>query len=166
MSLLNQFRQSRRCFQASAGLLRSTRSRSRIGKIRRGAAAVEFAICLPVLFVLTLGTIDMCSMLFLRETITLAAYEGAREGVGRGHTDADAVAAVRDFLDQRNINYNAGNVVTMSSPGFSTAETLENVTITVTVPCGGNLLIPSEMFGDRMMSASVTMRKEYQNLNN
>ncbi|WP_372723007.1 TadE family protein [Novipirellula sp.] len=131
---------------------------------RRGVASVEFAVCLPVLLVLTLGTIDLCSMLFLRESITLAAYEGARRGVGRGYTNSDATTRVIEFLDQRDIQHNGSSSVSFSSPGFDNADTLENVTITVTVPCAGNLLVASGMFTDLTMTTSVTMRKEYQNL--
>ncbi|TWT80906.1 TadE-like protein [Planctomycetes bacterium CA13] len=135
-------------------------------RIRNAVAAVELAICLPVLILLTLGTLDVCSMLFLRETITIAAYEGARQGVGRGHTDADATDCVMEFLDQRNVQYDGSNLVTISTPGFTDAETLENVTVTVTVPVTENLLIPAYLFGDMTMSADVTMRKEYTNLSN
>ncbi|WP_442509142.1 TadE/TadG family type IV pilus assembly protein [Novipirellula sp. SH528] len=133
-------------------------------RARRGVATVEFAVCIPVLFVLTMGTIDLCSMLFLRESITIAAYEGARRGVGRGYTNSDATTRVIELLDQRNIQHNGSSSVTYSSPGFDNAGTLENVTITVTVPCAGNLLVPSGMFTDLTMTTSVTMRKEYQNL--
>ncbi len=141
------------------------RHRSRKRRQRRGTAAIEFAFIVPVLIVLTLGTIDLCSMMFLKESVTLAACEGARRGIGRDRTDADVVARVTEFLDERNINYDSGSVVNISSPGFTGAATLENVTITVQVPCGGNLLIPSNWFDDMTLSASVTMRKEYQNLN-
>ncbi len=132
---------------------------------RRGVATVEFAFVLPALVALTIGTIDICSMMFLKETAVLAAYEGARRGVGRGRTNADVGARVREFLDERGVEY-GGNVVDISSPGFGGADTLENVTVTVNVPASGNLLIPSEMFGDMTLSASVTMRKEYKNLEN
>lgn len=131
---------------------------------RSGVATVEFAVVLPALIALTIGTIDVCSMMFLRESAVLAAYEGARQGVGRGRTNADVSARVTEFLDERNVVYN-GDVVSVSSPGFAAAETLENVTVTVNVPAAGNLLIPSQMFGDMIVSASVTMRKEYKNLN-
>ncbi len=130
---------------------------------RRGAATVEFAICLPALIALTIGTIDICSMMFLKESIKLAAYEGARRGVGRGRTNADVIARVTEFLDERNIEYD-GNPCTFSSPDFADAATLENVTTTVTVPCDGNLLIPSVLFAGISLSADVTLRKEYQNL--
>ena len=136
------------------------------GHVRRGVATVELAICLPVLLLLTIGTIDMCSMLFLRETITLAAYEGAREGVGRGHTNSDASTRVEQFLNDRGVQFSGGSAVQISAPGFDGAATLQNVTVTVTVPCAGNLLIPSAMFSNMNMSAQVTMRKEYENLNN
>ena len=105
-------------------------------------------------------------MMFLKETAVLAAYEGARRGVGRGRTNADVVARVTEFLDERGVEYDGADVVTVSAPGFAAAETLENVTVTVNVPTAGNLLIPSAMFGDMTVSASVTMRKEYKNLDN
>ena len=76
---------------------------------------------------LTIGTIDLCSMLFLQESIKLAAYEGARRGVGRGRTNADVVNRVTEFLDERNVQYNAGSVVSFSSTDFNNADQLENV---------------------------------------
>src|SRR6056297_3197223 len=123
---------------------------------RQGAASVEFAFCLPILFTLTLGTIDVCTMLFLNESAALAAYEGARRGVGRGYTNADAIDRVVDFLTERGINYNAGNVAQISTPGFDSAETLEHVTVTVNIPCAGNLLLPTDMIGNLIVSKSVT----------
>lgn len=139
---------------------RSFRSKRR----RSGVATVEFAVVLPALLALTLGTMDLCSVMFLKESAVLAAYEGARRGVGRGRTNTDAVTRVQEFLDERNISYRS-DVCTVSSPGFGGADTLENVTVTVNIPTEGNLLIPSSLFGDLNVSASVTMRKEYRNLN-
>ncbi len=105
-------------------------------------------------------------MMFLRESAVLAAYEGARRGVGRGRTNTDVIERVTEFLDERGIEYDGPGAVTISSPGFDSAETLENVTVTVTVPTAGNFIIPSQLLGDRDIVASVTMRKEYQNLDN
>lgn len=131
---------------------------------RRGAATVEFALVLPTLVILTIGTMDVCSMLFLKETVALAAYEGARTGVPRGKTDLDVIDRVTEFLDERSVRYDSQSVVTIAPPGFDGAETLENVTVNVTVPAQGNLLIPSQMFGHMNVTARVTMRKEYKNL--
>lgn len=142
---------------------RTKRTKSRHG-IRKGAASVELAFCLPVLFFLTFGTIDVCTMLFLNESASLAAYEGARRGVGRGYNNADANDRILEFLDERGIAYDAGNVVQFSTPGFDGADTLEHVTVTVTIPCEGNLILPSEMIGALNVTGEVTMRKEYKNL--
>lgn len=141
------------------------RRRLRKANTRQGTASVEFAIVLPVLLALTLGTIDLCSVLFLRESVVLAAYEGARRGVDRGRTNGDVTSRATEFLTERGVNF-SGNPVTISSPGFDSADTLENVTVTVTVPAAGNLLIPTDWFADLNVTASVTMRKEYANLNN
>ena len=125
---------------------------------------MELALVLPALLALTLGTIDVCTATFLRESAVLAAYEGARQGVGRGKTNSDVTARVRAFLDERNIVYTS-NVVEISSPGFDSAETLDPVTVTVNIPIAGNTLVPSEIIGDLIVSADVTMVKEYENLN-
>ena len=133
---------------------------------RSGVATVELAFVLPALIALTIGTMDICSMMFLKETAVLAAYEGARRGVGRGRTNDDVINRVTEFLDERGISYTGGNVVDISAPGFDGADTLENVTVTVTIPTSGNLLIPSAVFGDMVVEGNVTLRKEYKNLTN
>jgi Flp pilus assembly protein TadG len=146
-------------------ILRNKASRSVKTRNRRGVASVEFAMVLPALLVLTLGTLDLCSMMFLKETVVLAAYEGARAGVNRGNTDADAVERVTEFLDERGVVHHGAGSVAISGASFDSADTLQHVTITVTVPAAGNLIIPSAMFAGLNVSASVTMRKEFQNLN-
>lgn len=143
-------------------------SRNKRKKLHRrsGVATLEFAIVLPVLISLTLGTMDICSMMFLRETAVIAAYEGARVGVARGSTNADAIDRITEFLDERGVNHGGSSGVTISSPGFTNADTLENVTVTLDIPTTGNLLIPSQLINGTRITASVTMRKEYRNLDN
>lgn len=46
-----------------------------------GAAAVEFALLLPVLIALLVGTVDMGLMLYDKAVITNASREGARAGI-------------------------------------------------------------------------------------
>lgn len=46
-----------------------------------GAAAVEFALVLPVLMALLIGTVDMALMLYDKAVITNASREGARAGI-------------------------------------------------------------------------------------
>ncbi len=131
---------------------------------RSGLATVECALCLPVLLTFTIATMDVCSAIFLKEAVTIAAYEGARTGAERGATNAQVAARVKDLLTQRAITYNNANVVVISSPGFDTAAALQHVTVTVTIPCANNLISPAKLFNNRNLTASVTVRKQFQNL--
>ena len=52
----------------------------RRGRGQEGAAAVEFAIILPVLMLLILGGMDLGHMYYIEHLITNASREGARYG--------------------------------------------------------------------------------------
>lgn len=130
---------------------------------RDGIAATEFALMVPIMFAFLLFTVEMCTILFLKEAVTLAAYEGARVGIQRGGTDALAQFRVEEFLTQRGITFT--NPVNVDDPGFDDAEELEHVTTTVSVPAAGNLPF-SWFFGGMEISAHVTMRKEFTNPDN
>lgn len=59
-----------------------------------GAAAVEFAILLPILLILVAGIIDLGRLLYAEVMVTNAAREGARMlAMGYPNSDADARAA-------------------------------------------------------------------------
>ncbi|QDS87552.1 TadE-like protein [Rosistilla ulvae] len=137
---------------------------------RTGAAVVEMAICLPVLITLTVATIDVCSAMFLKESLSIAAYEGARVGIARGGTNAEATARVKEILDERGITYKNNEVVQIqrtnspTSGGFDSAETLEHCRVLVQVPASGNILSPAQLFSSGNIQAFVWMRKEYANL--
>lgn len=128
---------------------------------RDGIAAMECAIALPIVVLITFGTIDMCSAMFLKESITIAAYEGARIGVASSGSDEAVLVRVAEVLKGRGIHY-GDDVCAISSPGFDEAETLDHVSVTVKVPCEGNLALTGWMFAGRSLDASVTMRKEFQ----
>ena len=78
---------------------------------RRGAAAVEFAVLLPVFVLLVLGTIEATSMIFLQQTLEIAAYEGARVGLVPDSTDGNVEGAARQILDARNVQGSTTTVV-------------------------------------------------------
>lgn len=148
-------------------------ARIRKRKNRRGIATSECAVCLPILVLLTLGTIETCGAIFLKEAITIAAYEGARVGIQRGSTDEIVESRIKEFLDERRIKYDAEKLVSFSDPtfdltgkgtplSFNSAQDLEHVTTTVVVPCKGNTFT-GWFFSGKMLSARVTLRKEFGN---
>jgi Flp pilus assembly protein TadG len=58
-----------------------TQRKALIPHRQRGAAVVEFALILPVLLVLLVGTIDASLALYDKAVITNASREGARAGI-------------------------------------------------------------------------------------
>ncbi|MFN3189312.1 MAG: TadE/TadG family type IV pilus assembly protein [Aureliella sp.] len=129
----------------------------------RALATVECVVCLPILISITFATIDLCSAMFLKETLTIAAYEGSRIGIQKGGTNAQVTAQIQSVLDARGVTYD-GSSVAISTPGFESAGTLEHVTVTVQVPCAGNLPMTGNLFNGSSISTSITLRKEFANL--
>lgn len=155
-------RRSRRPGPAARSNRAIALKRDLLGLKRVATATAEVAICLPVLLTLTLATVDLCSVFFLKETVAIAAYEGARRGINRGGTDAAAIARARQVLSERGIDIGADGI-SFDGVTFDDAETLEHVTFIVSVPAAGNLVAPAGLYGDLTLTARVTMRKEFQN---
>lgn len=65
----------------------------------RGAAVVDFVLVLVVLVPLFLGVLQVALVVFVRNTVTAAASDGARYGATLGHGPADGVARTRSQMD-------------------------------------------------------------------
>jgi Flp pilus assembly protein TadG len=72
----------------------------RVGKSRRGALTVEFAIAAPLIFLLFLGGLELTALNFARQTAGNASYEAARKLIIPGGTVAQAQS---EGLRQMNI---------------------------------------------------------------
>ena len=64
----------------------------------RGSAVVDFVLVLLILIPLVLGILQVALVLYVRNTLTSAASEGARYAATLGHTGADGVARTRSQL--------------------------------------------------------------------
>lgn len=78
----------------------------------RGAAAVEFALILPLLMVLVFGIINYGDMLSVRQSVSQAASEGARAAAVDPGSDtvkkAAAMKAVEQALDAQGQKCSSG----------------------------------------------------------
>ena len=123
---------------------------------RTGAAVVEFAVCLPVIVLIVLGTIEAGSLLFLQQTLIQAAYEGAKVAIVTG--DADQVQAVVDAVAAgRNLE---GVEVTLTPSDIANLPAGEVLTITITAPGDSNSLIPFGPFENQIVQANASMVRE------
>jgi len=89
----------------------------RRGRSQEGTAAVEFAIVLPILMLLTLGVLDMGHMFYIDHLITNASREGARYAVKyiAPTTPEPTSAEVSNYVKlPSGLNYNAFNLDTLT----------------------------------------------------
>lgn len=134
---------------------------------REGTATIEAAFCLPFIFLLVGATVQLSTTIYLKEALTIAAYEGARTAVTRNATDESVTARIEQVLSDRGIEFGDLTIseqITIS-PAADEAELLEPITITVSAPTAGNTLAPFRAITDLVMpssvSANVVMRKEF-----
>ncbi len=128
-----------------------------LSKRRRGAALVEFAVCLPVLMLLILGSMEASSVLFLKQSLHASAYEGIRAAIHTKGTDVLANKAANDVLTARNIR-GARVVFTPASP--TSARRGERVTVEVTASASANSPFMGKVIPDRNITVRLVMLKE------
>ena len=126
----------------------------------RGAAAVELAICLPILTLLVFGSIEFGLLFYNQQVITNASREGARAGIVKGTVNGDIEDIVENYCDGKLINLNGSsgsnkletNAVTISKVGDD---------LTVRVSYKYNFLLAGILgFTDKTLSAQTIMRME------
>jgi hypothetical protein len=132
-------------------------SRSKSNR-RRGAAAVEMALCAPVLFILIFGMIDIGRALMVQHLLTNAARDGARAAILEGGTAEGITGELVSYLALCSVP-NAN--VTVSPDPLDTADIGDPVTVTCTVPFDDVSWLPtSKYLAGQTLSATVIMRRE------
>jgi Flp pilus assembly protein TadG len=127
-------------------------------RIKRGAAAVEFAIVAPLFFMLLFGMIEYGRCVLVQQMLTNASREGARRGVLDGTTTQDVTDVVTGYLASASVT---GASVTVNPSPPSSAQVGDPVTVTVQVPFRDVSWLPTPMFlGDATLSATSVMRRE------
>jgi Flp pilus assembly protein TadG len=109
------------------------------GKCRQrretGAAVVDFVLVLVVLVPMFLGIVQVALVLFVRNTLTAAASEGARYAATLDHDPADGAARTRSQISGALAGRYAGDV-TAHEVTLDGAPAVE-VTVHVVVPALG-----------------------------
>ena len=125
---------------------------------RRGVAATELAVCLPIVVLLVLGTIEACSMVFLKQSLAIAAYEGARTAIVPGATKAEVEAACQQILAERNVS---GGTVTVKPSNIDALNPGDFVDVTVSAPCNTNSVVPNKFYRGRTLKSTASMMIEF-----
>lgn len=121
------------------------------------------AIVLPIMFLITFGTLETCEGIFLLQKIKIAAFEGARVAVRSEGTNAGIENAVGAYLDARGVKYTNISTVVTTDPSPELANELDPMRVTVTIPTSDNFRMPTSFYKfwtGAELSAEVVMFKE------
>jgi len=124
---------------------------------RKAGAVVELAVSLPLLFLLVMGSIETCTMIFLDHSLTVTAYEGIRVAVRYDSTTEMTRDRCEEIIAARRVN---GAVVEIVPEDVSAVERGEPIAVTISAPCVENSAMAPWFYGGRTMSARITMVKE------
>lgn len=124
---------------------------------RRGVAAVEFAVCLPVLVLLVFGAIEASSFIFLKQSLNVAAYEGIRETVRIGSNNANGINRAQNILNARNVN---GFNINFPNGDAASADRGDLIAIEVSAPTATNSPLAGQWLTNRTLTARIVMVKE------
>lgn len=125
--------------------------------IRRGAAIVEFAVCLPVVMVLILGSIEATNSIFVKQALTSAAYEGVREAAKSSSDSNQARSRAENILRSRNVQ---SATVRITPADLTTATRGDLVTIEISAPLGLNSPFIGKVIADRQLTVRSVMVRE------
>ncbi len=121
-------------------------------------AAVELAMCLPVIMLLVIGTVETCSMIFLKQSLAIAAYEGARTAVIPNATTEQVQAACKQVLTDRKV---VDATVTVKPSNIAILKPGDFVDVTVVAPCSANSIVPIRFYRDKSLTSAASLMIEF-----
>lgn len=132
---------------------------------RRGTAAVEMALTLPVFITAILGIVEIGRGIMVSQILETAARNGARQAIVKGTTNAQVTSAVNTFL-QTTANIPSADVtVSLADNGtngasLANAATGDTISVTVTVPYSDVTWLPPNFLKGVNLSALCVMQHE------
>ncbi len=131
--------------------------RRRSDPSRRGVAAVEFAMVVPIFVVFIFGMIEFGRILMVQQTLINGSREGARQAVLEGATEDGVVEIVSEYLQAASINVPSDYVSV--SPDPADVRGNEKITVSISVPFAEVSWMPPFIY-DGNLQATTTMRSE------
>lgn len=134
---------------------------SRNRKARRGAHTVEFAVVIPVFFLLIFGLVEISRGMMVRSLVTNAARSGCRTGTLPGMTNTDVTNSVDSVLSTGGITgYTTTILVNGNSGSVATAATSDTITVQVSVPAANTSWLPTLSFLKNNIAGQFSMPHE------
>jgi hypothetical protein len=123
---------------------------------RQGIAVTELAIGLPVVLLVAMGTMELCTMIRLRQKLRMVAYEGARVGVLPAAEAANVDWQCSLLCTDQSI---AGTSVVMTPSNPTTLDSGDWFEVSVSAPFTSNSLTGAWMVDGFVLNESVSLQK-------
>jgi Flp pilus assembly protein TadG len=127
---------------------------------RRGAAAVELALVVPLFLLLIGGSLEAARVCSVSEILTNIARDGCRVAAANGKTNSDAQTRMTTLLSNAGIT---GYTISITPTDVTTSQFGGLVTVTVGVPFGRVSWLPMHyvMSSSTVLSGTATMGSEH-----
>ncbi len=125
---------------------------------RRGTAAVEFAIVVPIFIAFVFGIFEFGRLVMVQQLITTASREGARLAITENAAASGVQSAVDAYLTNASVS---SATVTVTPSTLASAQPGDTITVAVQIPFEEVSWLPSPMFiTNTTLTASSAMRRE------
>lgn len=124
---------------------------------RKGAAVVEFAVCLPLIVLIMLGSIEAANMLFLRQALVQASYEGAKAAVKPESDNATVTLIANQVAEGRRLS---GFTIETTPADVSSVPQGDLIRVRASAPVNSNSFISGTVFRVVNLDAEAVMVKE------
>lgn len=115
---------------------------------------MEAAVTLPMLLMLVFGSIELANGIFLKQTLSIAAYEGARAVTRPGASSAEAHVRIEEILAARGVT---DYTVTISPEATADTPRRTQMRVTVVAPSGTTFLPPLRLLSGIAIEKTVCM---------
>ncbi len=129
----------------------------RSGHTQHGTAIAEFAVCLPIIILIVFATLEATEMIFLKQSLTICAYEGARAALVPDVENGSVEVVCQNILDDREI---VNGTIDISPNNIKSARIGTYVTVDVSAPAVGNVF-NAILTRSSVVTAHVEMMKEF-----
>ncbi|MEM9645964.1 MAG: TadE family protein [Planctomycetota bacterium] len=118
---------------------------------------VELAVCLPVLVLIVIATIEACTMLFVSQSLKVTAYEGARVGIVPTSKKENVIFQCETILKDRGVKDFS---VTMNPADPDSLVAGDYFEVTVSAGYDANSLLNGWMYAGNTIVRTTALRAE------
>ena len=118
--------------------MKNSKRHSRIAS-RKGNALVELVFGIPILFLLTFGSIEACNLNHLQQNAVQVSYQGALTAMSPMGNEVNVEARMTDMLDAYGLTGGTVEVVGVDGTPFNDLNSGERFIVRTIIPSSENL---------------------------